>query len=541
MTKPHIKLKSSAGMPRVGATAYQAADLAHPDLRRWQPFAGSADADFIPEQGRIIARSRDLTRNHGVADAARQTLHDNIVGCGLRLSAKPNWKVLKRNREWAEVLGNDIEAWWTTWWGTVACDAGESLVGDGLTSQIFNSAFLNGAGLALPLWMPERGFRFATCLQVIEADRLSNPFDQPNSTTLRGGIEINAYGKPLAYQIRHAHPGDGWFAAGADMMQWTRIPATTGWGRARVIHVHDKERAGSSHGKPSLTSVMRQFKVLGDLTNAELKAAVVNAMVAMFVESSLDQEAIVELLQSNPDAMKRYQDGLANRESASIDFMGGRIIPVKLGEKISSYKSERPNTNFDPFVTSLFRHIAAGLHIPYELLLKDFSKTNYSSARAALNEAWRFFRGRRKWIATYWLAPVYRLFLEELVSLKLVDIELDDFYANWEAYTRCLWIGDGRGYVDPLKEQQASRGRMEDGTSTLEIECAEQGLDWEEIQEQIAVELKFRADLEVQYGIKFPTRTTTPQAPADPTEDAPPPGRDSNYTDKSPAAAGLSA
>ena len=45
---------------------------------------------------------------------------------------------------------------------------------------------------------------------------------------------------------------------------------------------------------------------------------------------------------------------------------------------------------------------------------------------SALNEAWRFFRGRRKWLASHWLNPVYHLFLEELVSQKLVDIELDD-------------------------------------------------------------------------------------------------------------------
>ena len=46
------------------------------------------------------------------------------------------------------------------------------------------------------------------------------------------------------------------------------------------------------------------------------------------------------------------------------------------------------------------------------------------------------------------------------------------------------WIGPGRGWVDPVKEAQACQLRMEIGLSTLENECASQGLDWEEVVEQ---------------------------------------------------------
>jgi lambda family phage portal protein len=509
MTKPHYKLKlRDGGGLKVGAEAFQAASQSHPDLRRWFPFQGSADADLLPEQGRIVARSRDLDRNHGVAGGARQTHLDNIVGCGLRLSAKPNWKVLQKDREWAEEWGNNIEAWWQTWWGTHLCDAAETLTGDGLARQTFNAAWMNGEALSLPLWLPERGYRFSTCLQNVEADRLSNPNGRPNSDTLRGGREINQYGKPLAYWIRTTHPGDTFFFSRSLVQtggigKWERIPAETPWGRKRVIHLYDQERTAQSRGIPALASVMRQFKVLGDFTNAELKAAAANALVALVLESSLDQEAVVNLLSSDADALKKYTDGLSSNNRSAIDYQGAMLLPVPLGTKVNSVSPGRPTGAFEPFVTTLFRHIAAGLNIPYELLMKDFSKTNYSSARAALNEAWRFFKGRRNWLATYFYKPVYALWLEEAVNAGIV--EAPDFYENWEAYCRCFWIGDGRGYVDPLKEQQASRGRMEDNTSTLELECAEQGHDWEEITEQRARELKRIKELETQYGIKFPT------------------------------------
>jgi lambda family phage portal protein len=505
MSKPHYKLKlrEGAGL-RVGAEAFQAASQSHPDLRRWYPFPGSADSDLLPELGRMSSRSRDMDRNHGIASGARQTHLDNVLGCGLRLSAKPNWKVLKKDRKWAEEWGNNVEAWWQTWWPTTTCDVAESLTGDGLATQTFNGAWMNGDALTLPMWMPERGYRFATCLQNVESDRLSNPNGRPNSDTLRGGIEISKYGKPLAYLIRNSHPGDVFFSSSTfGIYKWERIPAVTDWGRKRVIHLHDKERTGQSRGIPALAAVMRQFKVLGDFTNAELKAAAANALVAMVIESSIEQEGIVNLLSSDAEALKKYTEGLSTNNRSAIDYQGAMILPVPMGTKVSSVSPGRPSTSFEPFVTTLLRHIGAGLNIPYELLLKDFSKTNYSSARASLNEAWRFFKGRRKWLANYWYAPVYALWLEEAVNAGLV--EAPDFYENWEAYCRCFWIGDGRGYVDPLKEQQASRGRMEDSTSTLELECAEQGLDWEEVIEQQARELQRKKELETEYGITFPT------------------------------------
>lgn len=114
-------------------------------------------------------------------------------------------------------------------------------------------------------------------------------------------------------------------------------------------------------------------------------------------------------------------------------------------------------------------------------------------------EAWRYFMGRRQWLATYWARPVYELWLEEAISKGLV--EAPGFYQNRAAWTRSKWIGPGRGWIDPVKEAEASRIRMENGLSTLEEECASQGLDWEEVLEQRAREQAKMREL----GLSTPT------------------------------------
>jgi lambda family phage portal protein len=477
-------------VPRAGAfgEAYTAGSYSHPDMRRWTPSPGSADADLLPQLGTIRSRNRDLIRNHGVAEGAVQTNADNVVGCGLRLKSRPDGEALGWTDDQAEAWSNIVESRWCAYAHSTWCDAARSLTFDGLTSQIFRSGFSNGDALALPLWLPEAGAPAGTRFQLVESDRLANPNMLPDTLNMRGGVEIDEYGAPIAYNIRKVHPGDFYWLLGQVSFESDRILSRTPWGRLRVIHVHDKERVGSSRGKPAFTSVLRQFKVLGDYTNAELKAAVVNAMVALITESAIEQEGLVELLAANPAALKNYQDGLAQRSRSSVDFNAGMILPLQLGEKAYGFTPARPNQAFDPFVSSLFRQIAAGLNMPYELLLKDFSKTNYSSARAALLEAWRFFRGRRKWLATYWCQPAFELWLEEEVMEG--RIEAPDFYEKRALYCRTKWIGDGRGWVDPYKEAQAAGERLRLGLSTLEDECAEQGQDWEEVLAQRAREEK---------------------------------------------------
>ena len=485
-------------------TAHLAASLDHPDMRRWQPNDLSADAALLPERAMLARRANDLARNSGVAEGALQTVTDNVIGVGLRLVSTPDYRLLGKTKEWAEQWSTQVESLWRTWAESFDCDAARSLDFTGLTVQIFRSGWLNGEGLALPLWLPRGDSKFALRLQVIDPERLANPTGMIDGPRLRGGVEIDEYGAPVAYHIRKAHPGDRALASVADMLTWQRIPAFAGWGRRRVIHVHDKERAGQNRGKPSLTSVMRQFKVLNDFTNAELKAAVVNAKVAMVTKSNLSQESVTELLASDSEAREKYEQALTERGLSTISMEDGQIIPLALGEDLAGFTPARPTDSFDPFVTTIFRHIATGLNIPYELLMKDFSRTTYSSARAALIEAWRFFRGRRQWISTYFARPVFELWLEEAVHLGVV--EAPDFYENRAAYCRCRWIGPGRGWIDPTKEADAAKIRLDANLSTLEAECAEQGQDWEEVLEQRRAEKQRMEELGLTPKIEVPPR-----------------------------------
>ena len=473
---------------------YQAASYAEPNLADWLPGSYSADADLLPDLGLLTARSRDLGRNNGLMASAQQTLRDNIIGSVLRLSASPDYRLLNWSREQAREWANTTEAKFRSWADTTDCDAADTHTLLGLSLQALGGALLNGDAIALPLWLPKSSNQWATRLMLIEADRLCTPLHLAQRADIRGGIEFDAYGAPVAYHILKQHPGDIFaFGATAGVQDWERIPARNPIGRRRVIHLHDKERTGQSRGKPVVSAVMREIRMAGDYAHNELQASVTNSLVAAFLETDLDSESAAALFGSDPreiwktNSVQAKRDGLLTKKMAS-----GGIVNLPPGTRINTVAPGRPNASFEAFMLATLRHIAAGMNLPYELLLKDFSKTSYSSARASMLEAWRYFNGRRRWLTDTWLKPVYELWLEEAINTG--HVEAPDYYQNRYAYQRARFIFGGRGWVDPVKEATAAQIRVQTGLSTLEKECAEQGEDYEEILDQQAIEQTMRQE-----------------------------------------------
>jgi lambda family phage portal protein len=513
---------ASAGpsAPGTSLNSHKSASFSEPNLSDWMPGAYSADADLLPDLGMLTARSRDLGRNNGLMASAQQTLRDNIIGAVLRLSASPDYRLLGWSREQAREWSNTTESKFRSWGDTTECDAADTQNLLAMSLQALGGAMLNGDALALPLWLPRPGASWYTRLMLIESDRLSTPLHLMNRPDIRGGIEFDAYGAPVAYYILKQHPGDIFNYAAMANTEYERIPARTEFGRRRVIHLHDKERTGQSRGKPVVSAVMREIRMAGDYAHNELQASVTNSLVAAFLESDLDTESASALFGEDP--RQSWTRSMADAKTSGLTVRklnSGSVIPLPAGARINTVAPGRPNPSFEAFMLATLRHIAAGMNMPYELLLKDFSKTSYSSARASMLEAWRYFNGRRRWLTDTWLRPVYELWLEEAIGNG--HIQAPDYYQNRYAYQRARFIFGGRGWVDPVKEATAAQIRIVTGLSTLEKECAEQGDDYEEILDQQAIEAAMRTERGLPQPGQQPGPATQSADPALDPEDNP--------------------
>lgn len=501
-------------------TSYAGASVTRKQMSNWTPMRSPADADLLPDLPMLVARARDLDRNNGVAAGAFQTLQDNVVGLGLRLAAKPNWRMLGKTVEWADEWTRHVESLWQTYSESCYCDAAMSSNFASLTQLVWRSVLENGEALVLPLWLERKGSPYHTCFQTVDTDRLSNPMGMPPTKNLRGGIKLDDYGAPVAYYIRKTLNWIGYYIPSWEAsLDWETIPATTDWGRPRVLHLFSKDRTDQTRGKPILSPVIEQFRMLDSYQRTELQSAIVNALVAGVIETPMDAAGIAEMVGGDPAAY------IAAKNEYRVRLEGGTMIPLWPGDKLTPYTPDRPAATYAPYTESIIRQIGDAVGLPYELIAKDFSKVTYASARASLSEAQRFFDNRRKWMADYWASPCYSLWLEEAVNLG--QVEAPGFYDNKAYYCRAQWIGPGRNQIDPVKEGQATQLRLANRTSTLELECAEAGLDWAEVLDQQALEQARLKQLDLMPPAPAPGQGQPPpddgednQKPVKPAKDA---------------------
>lgn len=488
------------GNPLGKETSHRAASRTAKEFASWNPPLVSANGELAGERETLVARHRDLERNNGVVAGVSQTYEDNIIGSSFRLVAKPDFEAIGLDREWAAEWSKKTEARWRSYADSFEIDAARQFNFIGLTKQVMRSVFSTGEAAAIPLWLKDR--QTHTAIQLVDSDRLSTPPELVNDKSMRDGIRVNGYGEATHYYVQKSHPAD-YLIDGAHSQEWERIPARSKFGRSRFLHIAERKRMAQSRTKPATAAVMSAFKMLDNYQEYELKTVITNSMIAAFVETSMSGEELVSVFGGDPTKF----DEARNQWDAQLS--GGAIIQLPPGDKLSPFTPSRSATAYAHFVESIMRHISAGLNLPYELLMKDFSKTNYSSARAALLEAWRFFLGRRRWLTDHWAIPVYSLWLEEEVNNGY--IEAPNFYEFKHAYCRGRFIGAARGYVDPLKEAKASELRIALGISTYEDECAEQGKDWEEVFEQRARENKRAEELGLTLGMNAITSTENPE------------------------------
>lgn len=494
------------GVPAPSAQAgYQGASRTHQDLAAWLPRAFSAQSALSPDRNLLASRIHDLARNDGWASAGLDRLVDNVIGAGWGLNATLNRRRLGLDDAAATEIAGEIEAAFEDWANDPDCWCdGEMRNGfGGLLALSYRHRAMDGEALGL-ISFEERGGPWATSLIVVDPDRLSQPQGLPDAPHFRDGIELGPNMEPLAYHIRRAHPGEAYAFRDAEHL---RVPRFMN-GRRLVVHAYESGRAGQIRGVPALAAVVKKLRMLGRYDEAELQAAVINAVLAAFVTTPYDADAMAEAMAGGAKAGEIIdtmgQARAAHWENAPpLTMPGAAINFLAPGEEIKLSNPHHPNSVFESFTRASLRNIAAALGISYEQLSADWSQVNYSSARAALLEVWRGFTSRAGHFAHQFVQPVYVRWFEEAVARRRIVLPRSSpsFEEARNAWTRARWRMPGRGWVDPLKEAQAAEARIRMGISTLEREAAEQGLDWEENLEQRAREMRRTRELEKAYGL----------------------------------------
>lgn len=517
------------------STSYAGAAVDSPNIGFYRPRLRSVDAEIIRESPTLRARARDLVRNNPTAAQAVRISQQTTIGERFRLALAPDWRFLGVTHEQSVDWSRVVQRTWERYAHSIGfwCDAGRRMNFTELMQLVHDSDLVDGEFLIGTEWDQSRPW--GTCFQLIDVDRLSNPYYRPDTVALKGGVELDRLGVPIGYHVRHSHPGDI-ALLGAQPWRWELIPRETENYRPVVLHGFRAVRAGQTRGVSEFSSVISALKMGGEYAEYELANAVVQAQYAMTIESAVDLKAAAEIVEATgwqpvddqgnpiPDANPQLEMQLqaAQQLAAFYGVDGPRVNGIKAaklapGDKLSMTGSNHPNSGFDKFDTAMQRKVAQGLGVDPIGLTQNYAEgTSYSSSKSSAFNNGRTAGTRRGRLTRQSGMPMFAAWLEEAVLREFVPMPPGliptDFYAAREALCQGMFITAGKPLIEPLKERQAQNLGRQLGVETLASICSEEGLDWEENLEQIARENMVAGELGVVLGGMLPPMEEEPPA-----------------------------
>ncbi len=416
--------------------------------RRWFSRARDAKSDtlrFLPTQR---GQSRELARTSPIAVGAINTNVDRVVGTGLALSCQPNRDILGWTEAQAAAWKKTTQAEFSLWSDSAESDICNTLNFYEQQALVLRSTLESGDCFTnLPNGQPTSSQPYKLRLQVIEADRVGNEFGKTDGAGgVSGGIKFDPNGRPLACFVYDQHPGATYQAlTNGNLHKGNFVDFVGASGRRRILHHLRKLRPDQPRGIPYLAPITNLIKQLKRLSDAEVEAAVISAFFTVFIEGAPN---------GNPAPIFTGAEG-ADTVGDDIKLGQGAVVGLMAGEKATTANPARPNPNLDAFITSMLREVGMALGIPQELLSKQFN-ASYSASKAALLDAWVYFRNVRTWLARSFCQPVYETWLSEAVASGRIAAPgfFTDPLVRW-AYTRAAWHGDSMGSINPKDEVAA--------------------------------------------------------------------------------------
>lgn len=407
---------------------------------------------------------------------------DTVINTGLKLEATPNLSLLGISsdeiEDWASAVEQAFDLWATS--KKVLLDETMNFY---QTQRVVSIAqqrdgeyfcrlhYSNRRDLINPLQLS-----FFDPNQV-RGDALTSTYALFNR---RDGIDRDNNGKEIAYNIwtwKH------------DRYEQIRIPAFGKKSKRRfVLHGYQPEYFFQGRGYSRLSHALQEFENLTDFTAAQIKKAIIESSVNMYVKPSKDNAASApfdDITYNRPAGpADLYGGATAEAEGvstpledlvrytslpeATFDTPGGvGVFNLTEGEDLKSFASTAPSESYERFTNAFISHLSASFSIPIEVLLMKFGE-NYSASRGALLLFWQVAQIWQKEVASDFLNPVYEMWLAgEIAAGRVIAPGWSDprLRAAWLSNN---WIGVPMPNIDPMKTARADQVYAEMGAQTLD-------------------------------------------------------------------------
>jgi lambda family phage portal protein len=463
--------------------------------------ANSPDDDQILKLSGMRALSRDLSMNSPLAISILRRHQAINVGSGLQLQSVIDREVLGLEQEEAEKYERQFEREFDLWAESKSSDFAGICSFGGNQALGYLNMLTSGDFFFMPVWRPplEKDFPYELAIKMIDADLVRNPSefgDDPQGRDIQGGVEMRG-GVVVAYHVWNTYPNADLYGS-KTTPKCTRIPVYDASGRQQIYHVFNPERISQRRGIPLLAGVADSLKQLTRLSDAQLMSALVSSYFTVFVKDASGQGSVFSPALTPDETITGGGRYGPNESEATAQYqydandleMGvGNITYLDEQKDVVIADPGKTDKHFEKFWEALATQSSAAGNMPIEQAQLHYT-TSYTAARAAANDAWKGVKIERDRVASEMCRPVYReLQIEGILRGRLQAPGYFDDYATQRAWRRSLWVGSGKGTLDPYREAKASALELSSFTTTHEQEyVSKHGGRWDAAMDKRARE-----------------------------------------------------
>lgn len=404
-------------------------------LRKNRRETASGNDAILRAGSSLRQQARHMEQNYDIALGVLNVLVANVVGAnGIGIEPQPRRADGSIHAEFARELLNLYKDWslkpevtWMHDWPSAQRILARAWFRDG-------EAFAQTVEGPVPYL--DHGTRVPLSLEMMECDFVPMEL-QSTAPIIQQGIEINTWGRPVAYHVYKSNPVESGPLAGR--AQTKRLTAD------RMLHIATRHRIRQMRGVSVFASVLNRFDDLKDYEESERIAAKVAASMAAFIKKG-STDAYDPGDGSNVEVMRQMK------------FRPGMVFDdLKPGEDIGTIDTNRPNPNLETYRSGQVKAIAAGAGPTYSSISKTYDGT-YSAQRQELVEGWMAYQTLSAEFISRIARPVYEKFVALAILSGAVRRPADVVV---ESMDDAIYIPPQMPWIDPKKEAEAW-GMLED-------------------------------------------------------------------------------
>ena len=437
-------------------------------------------------------RSKQLFTENLYARGLIRRLITNEINKGLSLEATPDADILGLDPDQLSAWSENTERRFSIWGkNPELCDYRSARTFGALQRQARMMALISGDVLILLRQGPSR----LPTIELIDAEHVSDPESDTliraarnRGNEIKNGVEINKAGRHIAFFVKQKNGIH------------RRISATGNrTGRKQAWLYYGTERMiDDVRGQSILALVMQSLKEVDRYRDSETRAAVINSMIAVWVEKTEDKASTLPMTggATRRDSVTTQNDSQGRKDVEFSQHLPGMVMQeLQQGEKPTSYDTRRPNVNFGTFEASIISAIAWANEYPPEVVTLAFS-SNYSASRGAVNELKMYLDMKRTAFGEEFNSPIYQDWtVSEALNGNNIAPSLLESWRNpsqWDIFGAWMladWSGAIKPNVDLLKEVKAYKELVSEGWLTRDRASRElTGMKFSKVVKQLATE-----------------------------------------------------